>query len=269
MSHTLSGKETDRGAAVERQTAEWLAVQGSVPGVELHRDEDAIWMVQPGSAWSNAAAALRFTPESADARLREIVQRYRKNGRGAGFWVTAQATPGDIEARLGRLGFRCRRRFPGMYCDLAEPVTGSGAPAGLELVSMEDHTMFSPARPHPCIGPVTTAIRRFNLARIAAMVKQQPRRVWEFMAKMEGQIVGGCTLFLGSEVAGLYNVCVVERARHRGIGGALVRHACRFARGEGYAGAVLIASGMGEGVYRRAGFREVCRMAFWYSALRR
>jgi len=269
MRHNLTGDEQDNTAAVESETAEWLARQGSVPGAELHLDPDVTWLVQPGSAWSNAAAALRFAPESADARLTEIVRRYRRNGRGAGFWVSALATPDDVEVRLRRQGFRCRRRFPGMYCDLAALECPPGAPGGLELFSMENHAVFSRTRPHPCIGPISTAIRRYNLARIAALVRQRPRRVWEFMAKLDGQTVGGCTLFLGSQVAGVHNVCVVESARNRGIGRALVCHACQFARGQGYAGAVLIASGMGESVYRRAGFREVCRMAFWYSALRR
>ena len=256
-------------AVIESHTAEWLAQQGSVPGAELHQDPDATWLVQPGSAWNNAAAGLRFAPETADARLTEIVRRYRRNGRGAGFWVSALATPPDIEARLRRQGFRCRRRFPGMYCDLTALDLRPRAPAGVELFSMENHAVFSPVAPHPCIGPITSAIRTFNLSRIATLVKQRPRRVWEFMAKSEGALVGACTLFLGREVAGLYNVCVVESARSRGIGGALVSHACQFARAKRYTGAVLIASGMGESVYRRAGFVEVCRMAFWYSALRR
>ena len=48
---------------VESHTAEWMAQQGSTPGTELHRDPDATWLVQPGAAWSNAAAGLRLVDD--------------------------------------------------------------------------------------------------------------------------------------------------------------------------------------------------------------
>jgi len=38
----------------------------------------------------------------------------------------------------------------------------------------------------------------------------------------------------------------------------------------GFAAAVLSATGKGEGVYKRLGFREVCKMSFWkYGKMRR
>jgi hypothetical protein len=32
--------------------------------------------------------------------------------------------------------------------------------------------------------------------------------------------------------------------------------------------AVLLASGLGNGLYRRLGFREVCQIAYWYRSLK-
>ena len=71
-------------------------------------------------------------------------------------------------------------------------------------------------------------------------------------------------MFVNDSVAGFYDVGVLEKERGRGIGSAMLAHALRFARERGATQAVLLASGMGSGMYRRAGFREVCKIAYWY-----
>jgi hypothetical protein len=48
----------------------------------------------------------------------------------------------------------------------------------------------------------------------------------------------------------------------------MMARALGFARERGVAQAVLLASGMGYGVYRRVGFREVCKIAYWYRSLK-
>lgn len=94
-----------------------------------------------------------------------------------------------------------------------------------------------------------------------ALVK--PRQVWHFAASLEGRPVGETALCCGAEVAGIYDVEVMEAFRRRGIGTALVHAALRQARQLGFGAAVLGASGIGLGVYARLGFREVCKLSFW------
>ena len=48
----------------------------------------------------------------------------------------------------------------------------------------------------------------------------------------------------------------------------MIAHALGFARDRGQKQAVLLASGMGYDMYRRAGFREVCKIAYWYRSLK-
>jgi predicted N-acetyltransferase YhbS len=62
---------------------------------------------------------------------------------------------------------------------------------------------------------------------------------------------------------------VLEEERNKGIGSAMMTHALGFARERGATQAVLLASGMGYGMYRRVGFNEVCKIAYWYRALKR
>jgi GNAT superfamily N-acetyltransferase len=252
--------------ALDKHVVEWIEAHAAVPRVEVHRDQDATWMVQPGFVWNNVGAGLAFAASNVDERLDRIIGRFRDNGRGAGFWVSDHSTPHDLPDRLRQRGFRCRKYWPGMHADLREARSTPPRPAGIELRVIRDHAPFARGV-HPSFGRITTPIRRFELDRLAALVRADPERTWDFVAFAEGEPAGACTLYGGAEVAGLWDVAVVESRRNRGIGTALVAHACSFARKRGFAGAVLIASGMGESMYHRVGFRKVCEIGFFYSAL--
>ena len=60
-------------------------------------------------------------------------------------------------------------------------------------------------------------------------------------------------------MAGIGAVTTLPEARRQGIGAAMVLAALREGRAAGYRFGVLGASEMGAGVYRKIGFREVCR----------
>ena len=75
-------------------------------------------------------------------------------------------------------------------------------------------------------------------------------------------------MFLSETSAGFYDVGVLEKERNRGIGSAMMTHALQLARERGARQAVLLASGMGYGMYRRVGFQEVCKIAYWYRSLK-
>lgn len=253
----------DEAAAVESEYAKWLAVQATVPGLEVHVEPDVTWVVQPGVVWGNCAIRIRFATDTVEQRLDRLLARYRETRRGGAFWVSPFATPADLPARLRARGLRCRKHYPAMYCDLRTLERAEAALAGITIQVVEDHGLFT-RHPHPYFGPIRTALRRFELARLAHLSALRPRRVWDFAALREGTLVGGCTLFLDHEVAGFHDVGVLPSARRRGIGAAVMREACAFARERGAAGAVLIASGMGYGMYERVGFREVGRIGYWY-----
>ena len=59
---------------------------------------------------------------------------------------------------------------------------------------------------------------------------------------------------------------VFESERGTGVGSALLAHMLRFAKQHHSRLAVLLSSRVGESMYKQAGFREVCRIAFWYRA---
>jgi len=75
-------------------------------------------------------------------------------------------------------------------------------------------------------------------------------------------------MFLSESAAGFYDVGVLESERGLGIGSAMMALALGFARDRDQKHAVLLASGMGYNMYRRAGFQEVCKVAYWYRSIK-
>lgn len=262
------------GSAVIRNLQAWYLAQADVPGIEVHRDPDITWMLSNGVVWSNSGTALRLDAKTARKRLNQIYKRFAKHGRGVGFWVDDDATPADLTDHLKDLGLRCKKRFPGMWCDLAK-LPKIQVPEGIRIIRTPHHSMYL-RHPHPNFGPITTAIRRHELNRLAHLAAQWPDQFFDFVAlAADNRPVGACSMFLSDTIflnqtcAGFYDVGVLEKERNRGIGSAILAHALGFARTRGATQAVLLASGMGYGMYRRAGFREVCRVAYWYRALKR
>lgn len=238
-----------------------------LPGHEVHDDGDAVWQTSEGAAWGNGGTRFRFRAADVDERLAQISARFRQLRRPAGFWVSGLATPVDLPARLREMGFRCRKRFPGMHCVLRRLGRVRNVP-GLTFERLTDHMRFQ-REEHPYIGRITTPLRRFQLKSQQLVSEQSPERVMSLVASVHGIAAGVAVLFLDGECSGLWDVGVLESHRTRGIGTALTAHACGIARDAGYRDCVLIASGMGFNVYRAVGFEEVCRLSYWYSRLGR
>jgi GNAT superfamily N-acetyltransferase len=142
----------------------------------------------------------------------------------------------------------------GMACDLATLTAAPPQPKGVRIEQAD-----GPVSLHP----LTTERRRRRHEGQRIMASLEPRRVWHFVARLDEQVVGETALCAGADVAGIYDVEVLDKFRRRGIGTALVFAAVRHAKELGHSAAVLGATGMGFGVYARVAFREVCKLSFW------
>ena len=253
----------DAISAVEDNVREWTLLKGTLPGVELHDDGDVVWLFSTEPGRGGAVAAARFTPESADERIGTILEYHRRRLEPTLWWTGPLSAPADLEARLRVHGLHCQRRLPGMTCDLHTMRTGFPRPEGLTIRPLEDFSIFL-KHEHPFFGPGTTVRRRNLIEGIGFMTQAEPRRAWHFVAFLNGAPLGCATVFLGAGVAGLYHVATVERARGRGIGKAVTLAALEHARDLGCHVSILHASAEGEPIYRKIGYREVCRMGHWY-----
>jgi GNAT superfamily N-acetyltransferase len=86
-------------------------------------------------------------------------------------------------------------------------------------------------------------------------------RLHEVLALVDGEPAGGGTLWVTGRTAGLYNIGTLEAARGRGVGTAVTAALVAGARELGCTEAVLHATDLGAGAYRRLGFTEACTVS--------
>ena len=97
----------------------------------------------------------------------------------------------------------------------------------------------------------------FNWHNSADVSPQGP--LVDYVARLNGRPVAASQLLLAAGVAGINNVTTLPDARYQGIGAAITLRPLLEARQRGYRVGVLQASAMGEGVYRKLGFRVFCQ----------
>jgi GNAT superfamily N-acetyltransferase len=246
--------DVNLAAALELNYAEWLRLQGTLPWVQFHDDGDALRLFA-GDTWPrNNVALARFTAETASRRVGEILAPHLRSKVACNWVVGPVSQPSDLGKHLRAHGLRCMIHCAGMACDLEHLPESPASPVRVKVELVDQP---------PSIYPLTTERRRLRHQGRGAMALVKPRQVWHFAASLEGRPVGETALCCGAEVAGIYDVEVMEAFRRRGIGTALVHAALRQARQLGFGAAVLGASGIGLGVYARLGFREVCKLSFW------
>ena len=104
------------------------------------------------------------------------------------------------------------------------------------------------------------AIGNFFREAAAELLADDPQ-MQLFIGYADNCPVATSELFAGGDVAGVHMVATHPEFRHRGFGWKMTWAALEQGRRLGLKHASLQASREGEGLYRRLGFRAVCRFA--------
>jgi GNAT superfamily N-acetyltransferase len=246
------------------------AIQANEVAFWLHRARLAGWEVheEPGLTWYrsrlrspmfNGVIQTALDNGEADARIETTLARFLADGLPMVWWSGPSRRPLDLGARLLALGLTTPGVDPGMAADLYALNEDNTAPAGLTVervaddVALREWMLTLRATDGP---PPPTREPDLALQRPASYAADDDYRL--YLARLDGAPVGTAAAQIGAGVVGLYCVGVVPEARRQGIGAAVTLAALREAREQGYCFGVLGASEMGEGVYRRLGFKRYC-----------
>jgi ribosomal protein S18 acetylase RimI-like enzyme len=271
-----SGRLPDRDAVVRaietNMCAYWLSL-GRSDGGAVYEGPDLQW-AYTGRPVLNRVLGAQFAVHEAEARIGEIVRRFGAWRAGVA-WLTGPSTrPDDLGARLRAQAFTHEGQWSGMAVDLASAAgaaAGGGDVApGLTIREVRDGVL------HQAWLEIIGAA--FDLPRPARDVFHGLGRPpgpaapvpWRrYVGLVNGRPVSTATLFAAGGAAGVYLVATLPGARRRGLGTALTRYVLAAARAAGHRLAVLQATATGQGVYRKLGFEEYCRIGIYRWSPRR
>jgi len=204
----------------------------------------------------NSVSVARFTTETVEAGIDEVVAWFAGLGMPFTWWLGPDSTPADLGDRLVRRGFVPEiEEIPGMALLLAD-LPDESPPAGVAIERVVDAATFSQVSRVVVEGfeaplELVSAIERFGAV---GFEPTNPQRT--FLARLDGRSVGTALAVRAGEVLGIFNVATIPDARGRGVGRAVTLAALRDGAAAGCTMAVLQSSDMGHPVYERIGFRD-------------
>ncbi|HTI07012.1 MAG TPA: GNAT family N-acetyltransferase [Puia sp.] len=237
--------QLERAAALNH--TELFGLDAIALGGEV-RQKDGLTWTQVGTSAESIIAFPELSPDTAGAQLDGLIAEYLLHPpKGAGCWSLDPPQPADLGLRLLARGFQPGWRPCWMALDLEKMSPAYPSPKGLRVLpdnltplldvkGLPYARAIIPPRPSPPEQPHGAGVQRF-------------------VAWMNKKVVGhsGVLLTTGAYgVAGIYHVGVVPGARNKGIGKAVVKAACLYARERGYRYAVLNATG--RRMYEQIGF---------------
>lgn len=256
-------QETDpvrlQEAAAENH-CHWFRRQTLAAGGEVRDDGGLLRTYTPAGAGDSTIAFPRISDADAGARLDALVEECRQHRplQMVGCWSLLPTQPADLGARLFARGFGGGWQPNWMWLDLAEIRTDHPIPNGLRIEPVEEVPDWDVEMPY---------YNRKGAPHMFAAIRTKPYRIWQFVARLDGRVVGHTAIHLTTGslgVAGIYNVGVPSSERRKGIGTAVTAAACLWAREIGCRHALLNATGEGERIYWRVGFKNIGLGQTWW-----
>lgn len=248
---------TELSRLLEQNTEVMLRAFAQQPNAHIHATEGYTVVSNPVySPFFNGVLNLRLDESNADAAIEEIIAFFKSHGNESSFWwIFDNSTPADLEDRLIAHGLTPWDNSPAMWLDLTTMDTTVKAPPNFRVEIIRDLP--------------TLALFSDMLAEIFQM---PPRNgdSWRDTTQAIGFDRLPYTLYMGylgddpiavnmiiddGEVAGVYAVGVLPRARGLGLGRVITQIPFLDARARGVKIGMLTASDDGLPVYEKMGFR--------------
>lgn len=239
MSAPPGDAELIRAAA--RNHASWFRTTATVAGGGFMRSAGLSWVAPPAGGEAMLPFPRRASRPALDAMLRWC---RRHDVAGIGCWTTGLESTTELAARLVARGFEWGWMAHWMAIDLAALPLGETDPR----VSL------------------ATEVPEYG-GHGKRMLELTSGRFWHAVAREDGSYAGRAWAHVtGGRLgcAGIYDVDVAPRSRGRGLGRALTLAVCRAAAAAGASTATLNATGAGELLYGRLGFRSLGHGQTWW-----
>ena len=272
----LNPTDTELGIAIEDNLHALFRAMSSLPGAELvQTPELGRHCAPPTDPMFKGVWATQLAPERVDETINEVLAWFAKRRAPFFFWWTGPSTrPTDLGQRLAARGLismeaqaehrtgavtAAAKGAPGMAADFDDMSDDAlrDVPRGFAIETVRDEAALRDFKQvlMAAYGLPELTTQAWVDATLAFGFERAPWRL--YLGRLDGEPVASSLLFTGGGVVGVYAVGTVERARGKGIGGAITLAPLLEARDEGYRHAVLFSSAIGVRAYERIGFRPI------------
>lgn len=256
IAHDLSPAQLP--LAIDANKIAFGALLATLPGAALHDDPGLRW-VETGRPLDlfNGVLQSQLSAQTLPGAVARIRGHFQARGLPFQWHVGPSSLPADYAHLLPASGITHVEDEPGMVADLlalAEDIPHATDLAIRPVTTASDLAawvgVWGCRAPAEVVRLVTDVYSRLPHGPDASL------RL--YLGTLAGEPVATAALFLAAGVAAVEHVVTLPHARRRGIGAAITLHTARQACAAGYRTAVLTASPMGIGIYRRLGFHECC-----------
>jgi len=234
---------------------ELLAYLGTSPLAESSFADDLAWVITGvRDNTYNGVLHTQLANADVDRAIAEMLERFRACKVPHLWYIDSGDQPADLAQRLEAHGCKPLDAGVGMAADLLALNERIHPVPGLVVERVKDEAgLVSWFDAHPYFSednePVET---RQRLYISLGLEGDLPLRF--YVAKIDGQAVGGFGLFSGNRAAGIYDVNIVTHMQRQGIGTAMTLAALQEARNLGHRIAVLGPTPQSIKMYERLGF---------------
>jgi hypothetical protein len=168
----------------------------------------------------NGVVRAQLSEEHADQVIDEVASRFWERDIPHLWFLNVDSRPPNLEQRLLAHGWVRLLGGVGMAIDLSAIASPFPPPPGLTIeraVDEEGVRLWGTFHRYLENGQQDEPRERLYIS--LGLDGEQPLR--HYIARLAGEPVGGLSLFLGREAAGIYNVEVAPEKQHRGVGTAM------------------------------------------------
>jgi ribosomal protein S18 acetylase RimI-like enzyme len=248
-------------AALDSNMIAFWSAYGRAKGNTLQVTPNVVWFYTgiPDELFNGVFSAnmdrvgVKTTLDNLQAKIEEL-------GAPVTWYVGPQSKPENLGALLEQHGLQPTGEMPGMAIDLELVDDKPGMITNFTIQKASNAEMQALWARIAAVGNGFSDTAIDAWVRVEATMtepeyKAQPR----YIGFMNDTPVATSVLVLDSGVAGIYAVATIPEARRRGIGKIMTVTPLLEARQIGYRVGILQASSMGYSIYKKMGFREVCK----------
>lgn len=212
----------------------------------------------------NTAFGGQITGEAA----KKVFSYYKKNNQPMSWWIGPSSASALADKCLKNAGFAHDELDIGMVCDLTQIADNYQSPENLiifKCTTPKEYTDFGEVLAS-IFDPPDEQVKVFY-NKMAAINADNIKDMILFVGYEGENPVATSCLFL-TDVAGIYDIATRPEKRKLGYGSAMFYRALLESKKIGLRKCVLQASPDGLNIYKRFGFKELCKFTVWSNQIK-